>query len=311
MRNTSLLLLALLAVGPVASGQDAPRHEWKKDKDSISLVVAGQTVYTYRFAAEEGYPYFHPISVVGGPVMSGFAPADHPWHRGLWWSWKFINGTNYWEFGKGGKPDGQTRRASEAVMDTDKSGAMMVIFDLEYSKGGPVLSEKRAILLHPPRPDGGCAIDWTSTFTAKDKDVVLDRTDPVKASWGGYGGLGFRGAKSMRQFKAIDSEGRAGKAQSHGKTARWMDFSGVFGEKDQKETPAGVAIFDHPRNPRHPTPWYLSDNAGLPYFGPAMLFASPLTLKAGESMTVRYRVLVHPGLGDKEALEKEYQQFAK
>ena len=144
--------------------------------------------------------------------------------------------------------------------------------------------------------------------------MVLDRTDPAKASWGGYGGLGFRGAKSMRQFKAIDSEGRSGRAASHGKAARWMDFSGVFfekSEKDQKEVPAGMAIFDHPQNPRHPTPWYLSDNAGLPYFSPSMLWASPLTLKAGESMTVRYRVLVHPGLGDKDALEKEYREFAK
>ena len=89
------------------------------------------------------------------------------------------------------------------------------------------------------------------------------------------------------------------------------DFSGVFGGKSEKPTPAGIAIFDHPSNPRHPTRWYLSDNAGLPYFGPALLFAQPMTLKAGDSFTLKYRILVHPGLGDHAALEKEYEAFAK
>ena len=90
-----------------------------------------------------------------------------------------------------------------------------------------------------------------------------------------------------------------------------MDFAGVFGEKDEKSLSAGLAIFDHPSNPRHPTHWYLSDNAGLPYFGPALLFDQPMTLKGGESFTIKYRILVHPGLGDKGVLEKEYQSFAK
>ena len=310
MRTMTCLLL-IAAVAPLALAQGALKHEWKKDNDSVTLLVGEQTVYTYKFAADEGYPYVHPVSVIGGPVLSAFAPADHVWHRGLWWSWKFLDGVNYWEFAKSGKPDGQTRRVSEAVMDTDKSRAMSVSFDMEYSKGRVVLGEKRTLLLHPPRADGSYAIDWTSTFTAKDKDVVFERTDPAKASWGGYGGLGFRAPKSVRQIKAIDSEGRTGKAQAHSQPARWMDFSGVFGEKGEKDAPAGIAIFDHPANPRHPTPWYLSDNPGMAYFAPAFLFRQPFTLKAGESFTLKYRVLVHPGMGDKEALEKEYQAYAK
>jgi hypothetical protein len=90
-----------------------------------------------------------------------------------------------------------------------------------------------------------------------------------------------------------------------------MDFAGVFGEKNEKPVAAGLAIFDHPSNPRHPTCWYLSDNAGLPYFGPALLFDQPMTLKGGESFTLRYRILVHPGPADPVVLEKEYQAFAK
>ena len=36
-----------------------------------------------------------------------------------------------------------------------------------------------------------------------------------------------------------------------------------------------------------------------------------LSLMAGESFAVKYRIIVHPGPGDKTALEKEYQGVAK
>ena len=172
-----------------------------------------------------------------------------------------------------------------------------------------MLSEDRDVVLSFPRADGSYVIDWQSTFTAGDEQVVFDRAPPIP--WGGYAGLGFRAAGSMRDFRSLDSEGRLGRQQAHGKRARWMDFSGVFGEKDEKPTPGGIAIFDHPANPRHPTHWYLWDDAQLPYFSPALLFAEPLRLAAGESFTLKYRILVHPGPSDPAALEKEYAAFVK
>lgn len=46
----------------------------------------------------------------------------------------------------------------------------------------------------------------------------------------------------------------------------------------------------------------------MPYFGPAPLFAEPMTLNA-DSFSLRYRILVHPGFGDAASLEKEYHDF--
>jgi hypothetical protein len=275
-------------------------------------LAGGKLVYSYHFAPDEGYPYIHPVSLPGGPVMSAFSPPDHPWHRGLWFSWKYLNGVNYWEFPKNrpNQPDGKTAVVDRAdIAVTDSSATIRL--KLEYSKGHVILTEARELLAAVPAADGSYTIDWKSTFTAHDPEVVFQRTPPEKASWGGYAGLGFRASKTMREFKAVDSEGRVGRQQAHGKQARWLDFSGVFGGKDEPSVPAGIAIFDHPANPRYPTPWYLSDNAGLPYFAPALLFAQPLTLHAGDSLTLKYRILVHPGLGDPTALENQYQAFAK
>lgn len=304
--------VALLSVFATPTQADTPVYRWKTEKDRVCLLANGKVVYCYEFARDAGYPYLHPLGLPGGQVMTAFAPTDHPWHRGLWFSWKYLNGVNYWEFRKDrpNQPDGKTAVIAPAAIQTAKSTAT-VRLTLAYSKGQTVLTEKRELAGSLPRTNGSYIIDWKSTFMAKEKDVVFERTPPEKASWGGYGGLGFRASKTMRDFRTIDSEGRSGRQQAHGKRAKWMDFSGIFGGVNEKPNPAGITIFDHPSNPRHPTHWYLSDNAGLPYFGPALLFSGPLTLKAGESFTVRYRILVHPGLGNKAALEREYEGFAR
>lgn len=310
---TATLTVTALWLGPVAAAwADAPAYRWKTEQNSLSLMAGDKVVYTCQFAAENGYPYLHPVSLPGGPVLTAMAPADHPWHRGLWFSWKFLNGVNYWEFppDRPNQPDGKTAVVGPATVLTTAATATVKL-RLEYSKARVVLAEERTLAGSFPRPDGSYIIDWTSKFTAQDQDVVFERTPPQEAPWGGYGGLGFRASKTMREFRAIDSEGRTGRAAAHGKAARWMDFSGVFGAQDEKPTAAGTAIFDHPSNPRHPALWYLSDTTDLPYFGPALLFAEPLTLKAGESFAVKYRILVHPGPGDQATLEQESQEFAK
>ena len=42
-------------------------------------------------------PFIHPIKLPDGTVITEHEPADHIWHRGLWFAFKFVNGINYWE----------------------------------------------------------------------------------------------------------------------------------------------------------------------------------------------------------------------
>jgi len=304
----SLLVVTVLFATAASAKEPAPsKHQWvHKPGEQLSLVLEGKTIWSYHFTADGGFPHFHPVATAGGTVLTEFAPADHRWHRGVWFSWKYLNGVNYWDWGgkKVAVPDGITRLSGkESVARGDDS--CTVAMNLEYSTADKVvLKEKRQITIGLPRDDGSYTIDWHMTFTAAEKDVVFDRTPPEKKTWGGYGGLSFRAAKSMGNQRVIDSEGRTGKA-GHGKRARWMDFSGTV---DDQGTAAGVAMFDHPSNPRHPTPWYVS-TGGMGYFNPAFLFHEPYTLPAGKSFTLRYRMLVHTGAGDAAALKKEYEAF--
>jgi hypothetical protein len=95
-----------------------------------------------------------------------------------------------------------------------------------------------------------------------------------------------------------------------------MDLSGMG-----KKHPAGVAFFDHPSNPRHPTRWFLVNrmiedkNTGRKwpfyYNNAAIVGVDPLPLPKGETLTLFYRALVHPGHGDAAKLAAESEAFAK
>ena len=42
-------------------------------------------------------PFVHPLRTPSGLVLTRDAPDDHPWHHGLWFTIKFVNGENFWE----------------------------------------------------------------------------------------------------------------------------------------------------------------------------------------------------------------------
>jgi hypothetical protein len=278
---------------------------------SLSYVLDGKTLWTLNFVKDEGKPYFHPVCLSDGTVLTWLRPPDHPWHRALWLSWKFINKLNYWEEDKSGKSQGITD-ITDVKFEEGKDGSTKVVILLDYHPPvkASVLKERRTITITPPDKDGCYRMDWHMVLTAQAEDAVLDRT-PLPAekgpSFGGYAGLSFRTVQTMTAYQTLDSEGRQNMA-GHGQHARWLDYSGIVDKAANKA--AGIAMFDHPSNPRHPTPWYIIMSGTFGYFSPAFVFDKPCTIPAGQSLSLAYRVLIHPGRGDKETLEKEFQAFS-
>ena len=80
----------------------------------------------------------------------------------------------------------------------------------------------------------------------------------------------------------------------------------------------GVAIFDHPSNPRHPTWWHArtyglitANPFGLHNFERKGRGAGNMTIEAGKSVTFRYRFLFHSGDVKEAKIAERYEQFAK
>lgn len=317
--------IALLSLQPVcgqatdtveSSSVAKPKsaYAWRQTDGSLALLNHGRVVWQFNFDKKEGKPYFHPVCLTDGTELTWHRPPDHPWHYGLWFSWKYINGLNYWEEDhQTGLSEGRTEiRHVEVKLGDDYSA--YITMELSYHPPGApaVLMEDRRITICAPDDQGTYRIDWSSRFTAGDTDVLLDRT-PIAGekdgqSWGGYAGLSVRLAKSITDWQVIDSEGRKD-LTAHGQKARWMDFSG----QTAGDRVAGIAIFDHPANLRHPSPGFVIMDPKVPfgYFSPALLFNQPYTLPAGKSLILRYRVLIHPSRADKNLLEREWKSFSK
>ncbi len=297
-------LIVLLAAAAVSA---QPEFAWKETPHSLALMRGEQVGWQFNYKKEEGKPYFHPVTIAGGDPVTDLRPADHVWHRAIWFSWKSINGLIYWEEDpKTGKSPGETELIDvKATPGRDFSAR----FELSLSYHPPgqptVLAEKRIVEVSKPTADGAYYIDWLSTFTAGHADAVLDRTpiagEPNGVSWGGYAGLSLRLAPELRSWQFSDGEGLV---KETSKQARWIAFSGPV--KDGKS--AAIVVLDHPHSFRHPTPWYLIQ--GMPYFSPAVLYRSPYTLPAAQSLTLKYRILLQPGVTDRDAIEKQWQAFA-
>ena len=299
------MFCAVLSVMATVCGTaHAASFNWQTNDTSLALRNGDKTVWQLVFDPKQPKTYFHPLATVDGKVLTALCPADHPWHRGLWWSWKFINGLNYWEEDKKtGRSDGVNELiGTEVTTNRDFSARVVLNFSYHPPEMPPALTETRTLVISKPEKNGNYRIDWSSVFMAADRPVELDRTPPHKGRvvWGGYAGLSLRFPKGLKGWKFLTSENATSAAQGSGKNAQWADFSGPI---------SGIAVFDHPGNLRHPSPWYL--NADLPFFSPALLYNKPLELAPKQEMKLRYRVLVHAGTAQKEELDKEWQSFTR
>lgn len=283
---------------------------WRTNETSTTLVSGDQIVWRYNYGPEDTKPSFHPLAMANGPTLTGFRPADHPWHRGLWFSWKFINGVNYWEEDKTtGKAAGRTEIVSTRV-ETRADFSARIVQQIRYQgkDGGAVLAEERVIELEAPSANGGYSMSWVGVFTAK-SDVVLDRTplpnEPDGKVYGGYAGLSLRLAQGFGGVKAFTSEGDCvfTDERFRGKSL-FLDYAGTV---DGREV--GVAMLDHPCNLNTPSPWYAINGREMRFFSPAVICFGPHRMKADEKLTLRYRVILHPGRLDKERLQKEAARF--
>ncbi len=274
---------------------------------SIALTEqsADRVVWKYIYAGKPK-PYFHPVCTPAGHCLTLFEPHDHVWHRGLWFTIKFINGENFWEevepYGvqQTVSPPSITHGPRERIDLSTELAWVRRPGDTELSI---VFHEQRHIAFEPLEVEA-YALDFDTILTAQ-AELILDRTPFT--TWGGYGGLIFRGTRNWQATRLLFPDSSTSDRPT-GIRATWCDLSGVL--DGGPDLTGGIAIFDHPENPRHPSPWYGSTGAGH-YINAAFLFHEPMSVAKGQSLTFRYRVLVHDGLWDVPRLQAAYAAYTE
>ena len=247
-------------------------------------------------------PFFHPVTTPEGTGLTLSEPADHVWHRGHWFTIKYVNGENFWEETA---PFGTQRVLGDPTvteLDGDRVRSDLAIEWIGPTSQEPVIRETRSIVSWV---DGDALVfDWVFSLVPS-IDVVLDRTPFT--TWGGYSGISFRGRPDWTISRALFPDGVEERVPP-GKRAAWCDVSGTVGDSGAS---TGVTMLDHPENPRHPTPWYGGGSNSGNFLNAAFLFAEPVSLGQGEELRLRYRVLVHDGIWERAAIERHAAMFGE
>ena len=271
---------------------------------SIELADPARELPLWRYVyGGKPKPFFHPICTPAGHCLTLFEPHDHTWHRGLWYTIKFVNGENFWEERE---PYGTQRTALPPTVEHMPGGRIVLGSNLAWVRPdgvGVVFHEERRVS-YVPLDDRSYALDFETALIAQD-DLALDRTPYT--TWGGYGGLILRGTRNWQETRLLFPDGSTSDRPA-GVPATWCDLSGKL-DGGQGQT-GGAAIFDHPDNPRHPTPWYGTTGPGH-YLNAAFLFHEPLSLARDETLAFRYRVLIHDGIWDAARLQAAYAAYVK
>jgi len=283
---------------------------WVETDTSFALQKGEQIVWKYNFNELHGKPFFHPV-VVGRNNLTCISPDDHPWHLGQWFSWKFLNGVNYWEYQNGTfQSEGVTEITDiDITRHADFSAEISLEIVYHPIDGENVLAEKRIIKVAAPLEKGDVSMEYILKYKALAEIVDINRTpiegEPGGQSWGGYAGMSIRFNQDFMNPHFISSWSET--EDVSGKTGDWlyMGFTGLDGKQ------AGSQIMVSPDSQREGAAWYTISTEDLPfyYFSPAHLYYKPLLLKKGEELVLKYRIDHISGLTSQEKLEHTFKKY--
>ena len=305
-RNVRIVsgLLCLMAAG-LAPAADVKLAE---DANHISVSIDGKPFTDYWFGPRHDRPYARPFFVPvlaadGTPVTADhYGQREHPHHNSMWVGHGEVNGADHWALA--GKNTPKQRHIKFEIVAGDT-----IVEDLEWEGKDhqPILRERRT-LKFLPYPDGSRGIEFTLAFTPIGGPVTFGDTKEA-----GMVAVRMNDAIPRDHPVLTNANGQHGERATWGKPADWCDISGQINGKTY-----GVAAFDAPQNPRHPSRWHVREYGllaanpfGLSYFDKGTpRHAGDLVMQPGQTVTFRYEVIVHQGDAAAAKLDEKYKQFA-
>lgn len=257
--------------------------------EKVAFYQGQKPLFEYRYSADRPKPYIHPLYAPDGAAVTLDSPKDHPHHRGLMLGWNDINGFAFW--GEGARAQGViVHQRFEQLRE--KPPVSFTALNHWIGNDKVILSERRTIRALALAPE--CiSMEWESELKALEEPVTLS------ANKHPYDGLGIRFVPGMDKGKVLNAKGTAEIERANGEEALWCTYYGGS---------YGVAIFDHPANPRHPTPFFVM-NQPFGYLSAAPTFREPFRLNSGESLRLRYAVISYLGAPGRDGLDRLYKKW--
>lgn len=316
-----------------------------ESEQKVDVLIDGEIftsyIYSDKISVLKKTTLFPIVAANGVAITRGFPleprpgeRVDHPHHIGAWFNYGDVNGLDYWN-------------NSDAISDERKNEMGTIRHDQIISMSEGHAMAELVVSANWLKPDGTVLLKEKTDFTFYsgidqriiDRSVTLTALDePVKFNDNKEGMIAIRVARQLEHpsdkpvtlsdskgkttdVPVLDNTGVTGHyLNSDGiegmdvwaKRAKWVALDGTIDNKD-----VTVVIFDSPSNVGYPTYWHAR--------GYGLFAANPLgqnvfsegkeslnySLKAGESVTFDYRILVLNGKPDKAEIESEYQYYIK
>lgn len=296
-------------------------------EDRLRVELDGELFTEYRYESERFFPAFYPVLGPGQVPMTRRYPfeevenedTDHPHHQSLWFAHCKVNGHNFWAVrpGKGGQEPGRTvHKGFRTIHSGETEGHFVSENAYVAADGTVIMTDTRTLRFSAPEgAQGPRLIDFEIEFHASEGPVTFE--DDKDAGMAIRVNFELQVDKHTKTENAptghlLNSEGDKDK-DTWGKRARWVDSYGTVGGR-----PVGVAIFDHPSNPRYPTYWH-SRTYGLVtanIFGKSHFEkledkkAGEFVIPSGESRRFRWRFAFHEGDPVSADVESLFRSFA-
>lgn len=288
-------------------------------------IFIGQKLFTsFLYPDTLEKPVLYPIHAANSAIVTrGFPlktasadPTDHPHHVGLWFNFENVNGLDFWNNSyaiPADKKSGYGWIKTDRVIETTSGPKGILSYHANWT------NQKNNVLLEETT---------RFEFSGSDRQRIIDRTTVLKADTtvrftdAKDGLLGLRLAHALQiptseDQKFTDDKGNVTVVKggtdkiangnyltSEGKQGNdaWSTrgvWCKVFGKMGNDSV--SIAIIDHPKNPNYPTFWHAR--------GYGLFAANPLgekvftngkseknlTLKKGESVSFRFRILIDSG----------------
>ncbi len=212
---------------------------------------------------------------------------DHPHQRSCWFTHGKVNGVDFWA--EGAKCGSIKETGRNILAEGPVLACLATTDDWLAPDGRRVCADVRTVTFYHSLQSR--IIDFEFTIRATDGPLTFGETKE--------GMFGLRVASSMDVNKKTggqitNAEGVTDD-KAWGKPSPWVDYIGPV-----KDKTVGVAVLNHPSSFRFPTAWHVRPYglfAANPFGGHEFGGSSPgaHTVPPGETMSFRYRVILHDG----------------
>jgi len=288
-----LLISVCVLTSTLAAKQEVTA---RLDKDQVTVQVDGKLFTAYKFANSQKYPYFWPVNgPVSGKSITTETSEPYPHHHSLFFGCDRVNGGNYWQ-----DVNARGQIISQGPKIVEAAGKQVVFTDeCLWRRPGtePIISDTRRIVVTAPSEDVRL-IDFEISLKPL-VDIEILKTNHALFSARVVPELCVKSGGTL-----INAEGKTSEKGTFGANSPWCDYSGT-----RDGVTEGIAILQNPRNRWFPSKWFTRDYG---FFSPTPMYwleGGKLELPKGETLKLKYRVVVHSGDAKKAQIDGKYEQY--